>query len=65
VKIGICPTTPSGKPKKTTGDKILDFIVGEFKKEELVEMKKVSKVAAEALAVLVLEGRERAMGSFN
>ncbi len=65
VKIGICPTTPSGKLKKPEGEKLLDFIVGNFKKEELDELKKVSKDVAEALKMIVLEGREKAMGEFN
>lgn len=65
LKIGICPTTPTGKPKKPTGDKLLDFIVGAFKPTELDEIKKISKKAAEALHMMVAEGREKAMGEFN
>ncbi len=65
VKVGICPTTPSGKPKKPSGDKLLDFIVGPFKPNEMEEVKKISKKAAEALYMTVNEGREKAMGEFN
>lgn len=65
IKIGICPTTPSGKPKKPAGDKLLDFIVGNFKKEELDVLKKVSKEIADALTMTILEGKEKAMGEFN
>lgn len=65
VKIGISPETPSGKLKKPEGEKLLDFIVGPMKKDELVEMKKVSKKIAEALSMIILQGREKAMGEFN
>jgi PTH1 family peptidyl-tRNA hydrolase len=65
LKVGVCPTTPTGKPKKPTGDKLLDFIVGPFKPAELDELKDVLKRGAEALYILVNEGREKAMTGFN
>ncbi len=66
VKIGICPTTPSGKLKKPTGEKaVVDFILGKFKETEQKEIKKIIKKSAEALEVLVTEGREIAMGQYN
>lgn len=65
LKVGICPTTPTGKPKKPTGDKLLDFIVGPFKPAEMDEIKDMIKQASESLYVLVNEGREKAMTSFN
>ena len=65
VRIGICPTTPSGKLKKPDHSKLLDFIVGELKKPELDEIKKVAKHAILAIEVLVSEGRQKAMTEFN
>lgn len=66
LRIGICPTTPSGKPKKPKGeDAILDFIVGPFKKPEAEVMKKTTKKGAEALAMILTEGREKATGEVN
>jgi PTH1 family peptidyl-tRNA hydrolase len=65
LKVGICPTTPTGKPKKPTGDKLLDFIVGPFKPAEMDEIKDMIKQASESLYVLVNEGREKAMSGFN
>lgn len=65
LKVGICPTTPTGKPKKPTGDKLLDFIVGPFKPAEMDEIKKMVKQASESLYVLVNDGREKAMSEFN
>jgi PTH1 family peptidyl-tRNA hydrolase len=65
VRIGICPTTPSGKPKKPDADKILDFIIGQFKPVEAEVLKKVFKQSSLALGLLVSEGREKAMGEIN
>lgn len=65
IKIGISPTTPSGKIKKPGSDKIMDFIVGPFKKPELDEVKKVAKEVADALTVMVTEGRAKAMEQYN
>lgn len=65
LKIGICPTTPGGKSKKPVGEKLLDFIVGPFKPAEMDEVKDVSKRGAEALFVMINDGREKAMGEFN
>lgn len=66
LRIGICPITPSGKLKKPKGENgILDFIIGPFKKPELEEMKKVAKKGAEALGLILDEGREIATGKVN
>ncbi len=66
LRIGICPTTPSGKLKKPKGeDTLLDFIVGPFKKAELDDLKKTVKKGAEALAHILEEGREIATGKVN
>ncbi len=65
LRVGICPTTPSGKPKKPGADKILDFIIGPFKTPEQEVLKKVLKQSSQALDLLVGEGREKAMGEIN
>lgn len=65
LKVGICPTTPTGKPKKPTGEKLLDFIVGPFKPAEMDEIKSMVKQASESLYVLVNDGREKAMSGYN
>ena len=65
LKVGICPTTPTGKPKKPIGDKLLDFIVGRFKDSEFVEIKDTVKRGAEALYVAINSGREKAMSEYN
>lgn len=66
IRIGISPATPSGKLKKPTGESAVEkHILGEFKKPELETVKKLGKKAAEALEVLVLESREKAMTLYN
>jgi PTH1 family peptidyl-tRNA hydrolase len=65
VKIGISPKTPGGKIKKPDSAKIMDFIVAEFKKPELEVMKKTAKKAAEAIEMIVMEGKEKAQELFN
>lgn len=66
LRVGICPVTPSGKPKKPHGEKEVEaHILGTFKEKEFDALKKIGKKAAEALERIVLEGREKAMGEFN
>jgi PTH1 family peptidyl-tRNA hydrolase len=65
VKIGISPATASGKIKKPTGDAVLDFIIGKFKKPEMETVKKLSKSVCEAVEMIIAEGKEAAMGEFN
>lgn len=66
IRVGITPATASGKLKKPQGDKLIgDFIVADFKKAEADELKKVVKRAVQAIEMIILEGREKAMGEFN
>jgi PTH1 family peptidyl-tRNA hydrolase len=66
VRVGISPATPSGKLKKPSGEKeVGDFILSDFKPKETELLKKTGKRIAEALEVLVLDGRDMAMNRFN
>ncbi|MFH1472833.1 MAG: aminoacyl-tRNA hydrolase [bacterium] len=66
IRIGISPTTPTGKLKKPKGeDAVMKFILGEFKPAEVVVLKKVFKKAKEALKVMVEDGLEMAMNHCN
>lgn len=66
IRVGISPKTPSGKIKKPSGeDAVTKVILGEFKDEEMKELKKLSKKVNEALEVFVSGGLEKAMTSFN
>lgn len=66
IKIGISSATQSGKIKKPKGKKAVgDFILGKFKTKEIEVLKKVSKRVSDAIAIIVGEGREKAMGEYN
>ncbi|HEY4515078.1 MAG TPA: aminoacyl-tRNA hydrolase [Candidatus Paceibacterota bacterium] len=61
-RVGISPTTPSGKLRKPLGeDKVLKFILGQFKKEDISMLKKLSKRIGASILILVERGREVAM----
>ncbi|HEY4511627.1 MAG TPA: aminoacyl-tRNA hydrolase [Candidatus Paceibacterota bacterium] len=64
VRIGISPSNAKGVVKKPD-DVVGDFIVEPFKPKELEAIKKEMKQVVEAISMLVLEGREKAMGEFN
>ena len=66
IRVGICPTTPTGKLKKPKGEEaILKFLLGEFKKEELVILKKLSKKITEAIDTFYADGLGKAMSMYN
>jgi PTH1 family peptidyl-tRNA hydrolase len=66
IRIGIAPTTPSGKLKKPHGEKeVIKFILGEYKKSELETLKKLSKKVAEAVEVIFTESKDKAMSIYN
>ncbi len=66
IKIGILPTTPTGKLKKPKGgEKVVDFILGQFQAAEMPELKKVLKRIPEIVSVIVNEGEGEAMNRFN
>jgi peptidyl-tRNA hydrolase, PTH1 family len=60
IRIGISPHTASGKVRKPDQEKVVDFVIGKFKKGHEDELKKVRKTVAEALELLVTEGRAAA-----
>ena len=66
MRIGIAPTTARGTIKKPVGESAINrFILGLFKPEELLALKKFSKKTNEALELFVTENREIAMNGFN
>lgn len=66
IRIGISPTTPSGKLKKPKGEEAVEkHILGKFKPTEFSELKKLYKKINEAIICLITEGRESAMSEYN
>jgi PTH1 family peptidyl-tRNA hydrolase len=66
VRVGIAPTSPTGKLRKPQGeDKVMKHILGKFKPEELLALKKMSKKVETAFQDFVSDGLEKAMNGFN
>jgi PTH1 family peptidyl-tRNA hydrolase len=66
IRIGLAPATAKGEAKVPHGDdKIEKFILGKLKDDEMKELKKIFKKAAEAVEMIVKEGREKAMSVMN
>jgi peptidyl-tRNA hydrolase len=52
--------------QKPKGEKeVLKFLLGEYKKNELEELKKLSKKVAQALETIITEGKDKAMSLYN
>lgn len=66
IKIGVIPTTPGGKLKKPkAGEPIVDFILGDFQKNELLALKKTFGTVAEIIEEIASNGHLSAMNKFN
>ncbi len=65
IRIGISPATPSGKLKKPDSEGVIDFVLGKFKPAEQEKLKKVKKIVAEALELLLTDGKDAAMNVIN
>ena len=66
IRVGISPETSIGKLKKPHGEqKILDFLLGDYKKDELLKLKKVFKEIEKAVEIIISEGCSKAMNLFN
>lgn len=66
VRVGISPSTSSGKLKKPTGDEVVNnFILGKFSKKDEDALKKISKSLQGILTLLVTEGKDSAMNEWN
>lgn len=66
LRVGVTPTTPTGRLKKPKGEKaVIDFILAKFKSPEQKTLKQVIKTASVAVSTIVEEGKEVAMNKFN
>lgn len=66
IRIGVAPTTPSGKLKKPSGEKkVLDYLLGEFTKKEREALREIFKTTSEALESVIVDGRVKATNTFN
>ncbi|MDQ5955259.1 MAG: peptidyl-tRNA hydrolase, family [Patescibacteria group bacterium] len=60
IRIGISPSTSSGRLRKPESHDTVDFVLGTFKPGEQEKLKKVKKLLAEALELLITEGLDHA-----
>ena len=66
VKIGISPTTSTGKVKKPEqGEKIIKHVLGKFSPKDLEQVKKVRLQVVKAIEGAIEEGYMQAMNHFN
>jgi len=73
IRVGISPVTTKGQAKKPGANlspkaaekAVIDFILGKFKPKEKEILKKVFKKVAEAIQIIVTEGRDKAMNLYN
>lgn len=65
-RIGISSTLASGKIKKPQGEKrVVDFLMKDFKDEEVKMVKNLAKKILEALEMIFSEGKDKAMSIYN
>ncbi len=65
LRLGVSPITPTGKLKKPSSEKIIDFIIGNFKPTEDLKLKKTIKRAKEIIESLVEVGLDQSMNLYN
>lgn len=66
IRVGVLPVDADGKPKKPKGEeRVVKFVLGDFREEEREAVRRVSKDIVAALPVLLTHGLEKAMNQFN
>lgn len=65
IRVGISPTTASGKTKKPDSERVVDFVLGKFRPPEVEKLKKIRTTVCDALELLVTKGRASAMTEIN
>lgn len=66
VRIGVSPSTPSGKMKKPKGEEaVLKFLLGKYKEDEIKEIKKISKKVADIIVMIQSDSKDKAMSVYN
>ena len=65
VRVGISPSTSSGRLRRPDPEKIVDFVLSKFRASEVEKLKKVKKIVQEALELIINEGIEKAQTEIN
>jgi peptidyl-tRNA hydrolase, PTH1 family len=66
IRVGVAPTTPSGKIRKPVGaDAVVDFLLGRLGKKEIAAFPDLEKRIVAIVSMCVSDGTERAMQVVN
>ena len=67
VRVGVSPKVRgSNQPKKPKGEKkVLDYLMGDFRKQELVVLETLTKDIQDAIETILSDGLDMAMNEFN
>jgi PTH1 family peptidyl-tRNA hydrolase len=66
IRVGVAPTTPSGKIRKPKGnDAVVDFLLGKMGKKEVAAFPELEKRIYAIVSLWVSEGTERTMQAVN
>ena len=66
IRVGISSKTSKGRAKKPKGEEaVLKYLLGNFKEDELKELKKISKEVALILELISKDGKDKAMSVYN
>jgi PTH1 family peptidyl-tRNA hydrolase len=65
IRVGISPSTPSGKLRRPEPAKIVNFVLGKFSPNDQEKLKKVKKSVLEAIELILTEGKDHAMNVVN
>ena len=64
-RIGISGQNKNGLKKPVGEEKVHKHIMGDFKDDEIKELKKISKIIGEAMSLMIKEGLEKSRTFFN
>jgi PTH1 family peptidyl-tRNA hydrolase len=67
IRVGVSPKVRgSNEPKKPKGEKkVLDYLMSDFKKQEMIALELLSKEVAGAIETIVEDGLDAAMNEYN
>lgn len=65
IRVGVSPVSFFGAMKKPSRDRVADFVLKEFSRNELKKLESQYESIIDAIRMIVTEGKERAMNQFN
>ncbi len=66
IRVGISPSTPSGKLKKPkNAEAVLGFVMHKYSQTELKKLKTIALDIDKAITLFIKEGKEKAMNKYN